>query len=366
MADCLNNEEQINSNLSESNVDALTSNLDGVSSVTSEMGVESSISSTMSLMNATTSNLGSEEPLNSELDLPTTYTYRGSETDNIVVTVDNKGFIISASVKQIKFNSFNDFPETGSEHLIYIDATNKTLYGWDSNVGEYYKLVADVKVPTKLSEFINDGDGTTGSKFATVKQVSIKKTVYTGITGSEFSMNPDGIAVVQVENFPYTTFSSIPNGTVLEVTFMNPYVDAMNEYPLFLEINGMSELRVLVVEGKSDTYYNPVTMGGWKANDVLTFVKGRSWMLTMISGRIVNGVVAEAQYSQKAGKDSSGNTFETYYAKETDVSTIRNQYLKSATVSDNVLTITNQSGSKIEFKGGGSGGGSTIIWEVWE
>ena len=137
MADCLNNEEQINSNLSESNVDALTSNLDGASSVTSEMGGESSISSTMYSADATTSNLGSEEPIDSKLDLPTTYTYKGSETDNIVVTVDNKGFIISASVKQIKFNSVSDFPEVGSEHLIYIDATNKTLYGWYANSGYY-------------------------------------------------------------------------------------------------------------------------------------------------------------------------------------------------------------------------------------
>lgn len=365
MADCLNNEEQINSNLSESNVDALTSNLDGVSSVTSEMSGESSISSTMYSANVTTSNLGSEEPLNSELDLPTTYTYKGSETDNIVVTVDNKGFIISASVKQIKFNSFSDFPKTGSEHLIYIDATNKTLYGWDSNVGEYYKLVADVKVPTKLSEFINDGNGTEGSRFATVQQVSIKKTVYTGITGSEFSMNPDGIAVVQVENFPYTTFSSIPNGTVLEVTFMNPYVSAIDEYPLYLEINGMSALRVLVTEGKSDGYYNPVTMGGWKANDVLTFVKGRSWMLTMISGKLVNGVVQNANYAQRAYKDSEGNTISLYYAKETDVSAIRQQYLKSATVMNDMLTITKQDGSTVEFKGG-SGSGTKIIWREWE
>lgn len=169
MADCLNNEQQINSNLSESNVDALTSNLNETSSVTSEMSGESSISSTMYSANATTSNLCSEEPLNSELDLPTIYTYKGSETDNIIVTVDNKGFIISASVKQIKFNSVSDFPEVGSEHLIYIDATNKTLYGWDANSG-YYKLVADVKVPTKLSELENDGDGT--SPFATEQYVS--------------------------------------------------------------------------------------------------------------------------------------------------------------------------------------------------
>lgn len=169
MADCLNNEEQINSNLSESNIDALTSNLDGASSVTSEMGVESSISSTMYSSDATTSNLASDDPIDSKLDLPTTYTYKGSETDNIVVTVDNKGFIISASVKQIKFNSVSDFPEVGSEHLIYIDATNKALYGWDANLG-YYKLVADVKVPTKLSEFENDGDGR--SPFATVDYVN--------------------------------------------------------------------------------------------------------------------------------------------------------------------------------------------------
>lgn len=174
MADCLNNEEQIKSNLSESNIDALTSTLDGGSSVSSEMATGSSVTSTMHSAYDVTSNLGSEEPIDSKLDLPTTYTYSGSDGDNITVTVDNKGFIIYASLKQIKFNSVSDFPEVGSEHLIYIDSSGKTLYGWDSSSNSYYKLVADVKVPTKLSEFTNDGDGTEGSKFATESYVDSK------------------------------------------------------------------------------------------------------------------------------------------------------------------------------------------------
>lgn len=172
MADCLNNEEQINSNLSESNVDSLTSNLDGGSSVSSEMATESSVTSTMYSADATTSNLASDDPIDSKLDLPTTYTYSGSDGDNISVTVDNKGFIISASVKQIKFNSFADFPEIGSEHLIYIDVTHKTLYGWDASIPAYYKLIEDVKVPTKTSDLLNDGDGSKDSKFATEQYVS--------------------------------------------------------------------------------------------------------------------------------------------------------------------------------------------------
>lgn len=462
MADCLNNEEQINSNLSESNVDTLTSNLDGASSVTSEMSGESLISSTMASTDATTSNLGSEEPLNSELDLPTTYTYRGSETDNIVVTVDNRGFIISASVKQIKFNSVSDFPEVGSEHLIYIDATNKALYGWDANSG-YYKLVADVEVPTKLSEFENDGDGinpfitkvvsdlqnyytksetytqeeinqrisaipkfsikvvtelpttdisettvylvASGSEtqnlyveyiyindtweklgeqtidlsnyptieemntaiadaianyytieqvddllstlrseipsktsdltndgngispFATVAHLALRKIVYTGISGSEYSMNDT--AVVNLDSFTYSTFDSIPNGTMIEVTFQNPYVNAIDDFPLFLNVNETGAYRVLVTDGKTDSYYNAVTMGGWKANDVLTFVKGRSWMLIAISGRLVIG--------------------------NTDLNAIKSQYLKDAIITNNTLRITKQDGSTVDFQGGAGG-----------
>ena len=169
MADCLNNEQQINSNLSESNIDALTSNLDGGNLVTSEISENSSIKSSINSINETSSNLGAEEPLGSELDLPITERYTGSEGDNINVTVDKN--VIYATLKQIKFNSVADFPEIGSEYLIYIDATNKTLYGWDSKTKAYYKLVADVKVPTKLSEFENDGDGTEGSEFATKKYV---------------------------------------------------------------------------------------------------------------------------------------------------------------------------------------------------
>jgi hypothetical protein len=248
--------------------------------------------------------------------------------------------------------------------LIYIDATNKTLYGWDASIPDYYKLVADVKVPTKTSDLINDGNGTEGSRYATVQQLALKKTVYTAYCGSEYSMGDT--AIVNIENFPYTTFDSIPMGTTLEIIFMNPYISGnVNDAVLNMNVNNTGTWRVLVTEGMSDGYYNPATMGAWKANDVLTFVKGRSWMLTMISGKVINGAVAQADLANRAWKDFSGNTFESTYARISDVSRIENSYLKSASVENDILTITNQSGSKIQFKGGSASGGTKINWRKW-
>ena len=332
MADCLNNEEQVNSNLSCENIDSLNSVLDVDSSVLSDMSLVDSLSGETKSMQNTTSNLSPEGDVESKLDLPTTFTYSGSSSETILVSVDNDNHTISADLKPIMYNSTSEFPTIGSEKLIYIDRSTRNLYAFNSRNQKYYKVASEENV----------------------------KPVYTGLCGSEFSMNTSGITVVKIENFPYTKFDDIPNGTTIEITFLNPYVDVWSEFPMYLELNDMSAIRVLVTEGKTDGYYNPATMGGWKANDVLTFVKGRSWMLTMISGKLMNGVVQNANYAQRAYKDSEGNTISLYYAKETDVSAIRQQYLKSATISDNVLTITNQSGSKIEFKGGSSGGGSTV------
>jgi hypothetical protein len=158
MSDCLKNEDTLVSDLVSSNVDSLTGTLDSGDSIGSEMSVYDTMASSIADGDSTTSNLSDVEPLTSELGVGGGggTKYAGQETDNIVVTVDNNVNTISANLKQIKFNSVSDFPPVGSDKLIYVDFSNKTLYGWDSGKGVYYKLVADVKIPTKLSEFEND------------------------------------------------------------------------------------------------------------------------------------------------------------------------------------------------------------------
>ena len=170
MADCLNNESQVTSNLDSVNQDSLTSSLDTVNAITSDVGANDVMVSNAGSDGAIQSSLDEAIPLESPLDLPYARTYSGAETDNIIVSVDNNAYTISATVKQIKFKTLADFPSVGSDRLIYIDATSNTLYSWDSDAQAYTKLVADVTIPTKLSEFENDGDG--DSPFATEDYVS--------------------------------------------------------------------------------------------------------------------------------------------------------------------------------------------------
>lgn len=158
MSDCLQNEDSIVSDLSSSNADSLTGTLDSGDNINSDISIGDAMVSSISDGDSTDSNLGDDGSLYSELVIGGGggVKYTGQETDSIVVTVDNNVYTISASLKPIKFDSVADFPKTGSEKLIYVDFSNKALYGWDSAKGVYYKLVADVKVPTKLSEFTND------------------------------------------------------------------------------------------------------------------------------------------------------------------------------------------------------------------
>ncbi len=158
MSDCLQNEDSIVSDLSSSNADSLTGTLDSGDNIDSDISIGDAMVSSISDGDSTDSNLGDDGSLYSELVIGGGggVKYTGQETDNIVITVDNNVYTISASLRPIKFDSVDDFPQAGSEKLIYVDFSNKTLYGWDSTKGVYYKLVADVKVPTKLSEFTND------------------------------------------------------------------------------------------------------------------------------------------------------------------------------------------------------------------
>lgn len=154
MADCLNNEEQVTSNLDSKNQDSLNSNLDTGNAITSDIASDGVLVSNTNSGESVSSVLESGEALASQLDLPVTHTYRGAETDNIVVSVDNNAYTISASLKQIKFKTVADFPVVGSDRLLYIDATENSIYSWDSDLGEYRKLVADTSdVDVDLSDY---------------------------------------------------------------------------------------------------------------------------------------------------------------------------------------------------------------------
>ena len=125
-------------------------------SIVSQLNNEEIMNSDLGAVEQTASELNLENPIDSILDEPLVHRYNGKGSDNIDVVVDNEKYEIIASLKRIRFNSVDDFPNVGSEKLIYIANDTKTLYGWDASKNEYFKLVAEVVIPTKLSEFQND------------------------------------------------------------------------------------------------------------------------------------------------------------------------------------------------------------------
>lgn len=66
------------------------------------------------------------------------YQYNGLESDNIIVTVDNDEKTIIATIKPIQFATKADFPEIGSDRLLYlvVDEEN-SIYRWDNELQDY-------------------------------------------------------------------------------------------------------------------------------------------------------------------------------------------------------------------------------------
>lgn len=219
MSDCLQNEDSIVSDLSSSNADSLTGTLDSGDNINSDISIGDAMVSSISDGDSTDSNLGDDGSLYSELVIGGGggAKYTGQETDSIAVTVDNNVYTISASLQPIKFDSVADFPKTGSEKLIYVDFSNKALYGWDSKKGVYYKLVADVKVPTKLSEFINDAGFITNTVNNLVEYYKKTETYTQEEIDSKISAIPK-FAIKVVTELPTTDISEttvylVPNST---------------------------------------------------------------------------------------------------------------------------------------------------------
>lgn len=146
---CLNSEDVLESSLSGNenmdsslNVDDLYSELGGNSQISSLLAINS-LNSEIDSQNSTDSLLEGEEQVNSELDLPTVVKYKGKETKDIVVAVDNQEKTISATLARIKYNSLYEFPSIGSESLIYIDKSTMTMYLWDNEAFKYERLASD-------------------------------------------------------------------------------------------------------------------------------------------------------------------------------------------------------------------------------
>lgn len=86
------------------------------------------------------SELAEEKQINSDMSglvVTTSGTYEGLETEDITVDVDNKNRTISAKIRQIQYKSKLEFPNVGSESLIYIDISENATYRWDIETLSY-------------------------------------------------------------------------------------------------------------------------------------------------------------------------------------------------------------------------------------
>lgn len=146
---CLNSEDELKSSLTENqdidsslNVDDLQSELGETSQISSILAIDS-LDSEIGQIDATESKIGEEEQIESELDLPTVVKYKGKNTPDIIVNVDNNEKTISANIARIRYNSIYEFPSIGSENLIYIEKSTMTMYIWDNEVFKYERLASD-------------------------------------------------------------------------------------------------------------------------------------------------------------------------------------------------------------------------------
>lgn len=73
--------------------------------------------------------------------------YNGGDTSDISLNVNNETNIITATLQKMWFFSFEEFPEIGSDNLIYADATTGIFYVYDKEIGVYKKIVemTDIK-----------------------------------------------------------------------------------------------------------------------------------------------------------------------------------------------------------------------------
>lgn len=69
--------------------------------------------------------------------------YKGGETDNIIVDVDNSTRTITATKKPIQYSSLAEFPSIGSDKLLYVALDENATYMWKADELRYICIGRD-------------------------------------------------------------------------------------------------------------------------------------------------------------------------------------------------------------------------------
>lgn len=106
---------------------------------------ESQIDSVLSNDAELISTLNAEGQVSSNLEnvIEISRNYTGLSNEDINVVVNNNDFTISATLQKMWYNSILEFPNVGSENKIYADRETNTLYIWDSETLSYTRLIGD-------------------------------------------------------------------------------------------------------------------------------------------------------------------------------------------------------------------------------
>lgn len=154
----------------------INSEISNNENIKSSLNAEEVIENSLDVVEETTSELNSQSGMNSLLDEPMVHRYNGEDSDNIEVHVDNEKYKVSATLKKIRFKTSNDFPEVGSEKLIYIANDTKEIFGWDDSNGYFKIKVGETYDDSEIREEIdllkeNKVDNAELDKYYTKSQV---------------------------------------------------------------------------------------------------------------------------------------------------------------------------------------------------
>lgn len=110
-----------------------------LSKVCSCLNNEAQITGIISNSEQIQSSLDSARQIDSQLDMINLVTadYIGGETDSIVINIDKQTRTITGDIKPIQYESKLNFPNVGSENLIYVDTQDSALYRWDNKTLSY-------------------------------------------------------------------------------------------------------------------------------------------------------------------------------------------------------------------------------------
>lgn len=237
--------------------------------------------------------------------------YTGGTTDSIEVSVDNELKKISADLIQTQYNSKDEFPNVGSDKLLYVDLSDNSIWRYDIVLSEYIQIG---KVGTSITidgnlveilEFDSDPqqqiDALNTNKVNKEEGKGLSSNDYTDedkekLLGIESGSEANVIEQINVNGTPQLVEDKVVNLTITDSSLIGNKINVvMDTVNYIMTISLLNANNGVLSSANVDFPLESVVINGSYSNGTLTLTLQNGNTVDIDISSIISGLVPDSR-----------------------------------------------------------------------